>query len=87
VASNIVPDKVSSMVHRLLEGDLEGSRELNYRLLRLFKHLFLETNPIPVKTSLRLMGKPSGSFRSPMCDMEEKNLEILKGTLRDLELI
>jgi len=87
VASNIVPEKVCAMVHRLLEGDLEGARELNYRLLRLFKHLFLETNPIPVKTSLRLMGKPSGSFRSPMCDMEDENLKILKGTLADLGLI
>jgi 4-hydroxy-tetrahydrodipicolinate synthase len=87
VASNIVPEKVSAMVHGLLEGDLEGAREMNYRLLRLFKHLFLETNPIPVKTSLRLMGKPSGSFRSPMCDMEDENLKILKGTLADLGLI
>lgn len=87
VASNLVPDQVSDMVHRMLEGDLEGSRQVHYRLLTLFGHLFLETNPIPVKTALRLMGKPSGSFRLPMSEMEETNLEILRSTLRELELI
>lgn len=87
VASNLVPAEVSEMVHRALEGDLEGSRKIHYRLLKLFNNLFLETNPIPVKTALRLMGKPAGFFRSPMCEMEESNLEILKSTLCDLGLI
>lgn len=87
VASNLVPDMISSMAHRMLEGDIDGARQIHYRLLRLFKHLFLETNPIPVKTALGLMGRPSGSFRLPLCDMEEANVEVLKSTLSELGLI
>jgi len=87
VASNLVPNMISSMVGSMLQGDLEAARELNSRLSKLFKHLFLETNPIPVKTALHMMGKPSGSLRLPMCEMEESNLEVLRGTLMDLGLI
>jgi len=87
VASNLVPDMMSSMVNGMLNGDIEKAREINYRLLPLFRHLFLETNPIPVKTGLMMMGKPAGSFRLPMCEMEERTKEILRGTLVDLGLI
>jgi 4-hydroxy-tetrahydrodipicolinate synthase len=87
VASNLVPDKMSSMVGRMLEGDLEGASEMSYKLLTLFRHLFLETNPIPVKTGLKMMGRMSGGFRSPLCEMEEMNKEILRGTLADLGLV
>lgn len=87
VASNLVPDQIRSMTHGMLEGDFDSARRIHYRLMRLFKHLFLETNPIPVKTALGLMGKPSGSFRSPLCEMEEANLEVLRSTLSELGLI
>lgn len=87
VASNVVPDRVKSMADDLLAGEWERARETHFRLLPLFKNLFIETNPVPVKTSLRLMGKPSGPFRLPLCDMEPPNLEVLKRTLADLGVI
>lgn len=87
VASNVVPNEVSRMVHLALEGRWEEARKIHYRLLPLFNNLFIETNPIPAKTALRLMGKPAGSFRLPLCDMEPANLEVLKKTLLDLGII
>lgn len=87
VASNIVPSMVSSMVSYAMYGEMKKAREIHYRLLPLFEGMFLETNPIPVKTALRIMGRPSGEFRLPMCDMSPSNLEVLKDLLADLELI
>lgn len=87
VASNVVPRMVKDMTGHLLAGDLEGARTLHFRLLPLFKNLFIETNPIPVKTAVRLMGKPAGPFRLPLCDMDPANLEVLKRTLVDLGVI
>lgn len=87
VASNVAPKMVKTMVDRLLSDELEQARKLHFRLLPLFKNLFIETNPIPVKTSVRLMGKPAGPFRLPLCEMDPANLEILKRTLADLGVI
>jgi len=87
VASNVAPKFVSSMVHHALKGMWEDARIEHFKLLPLFNNLFIETNPIPVKTALRLMGKPSGSFRLPLCDMEPGSLEVLKKTLAELNLI
>jgi len=87
VASNVAPGMVSSMVRHALEGRWEEARKEHFRLLPLFGHLFLETNPIPVKTALRMMGRPGGSFRLPLCEMEPANQEILRKTLADLGLV
>jgi 4-hydroxy-tetrahydrodipicolinate synthase len=87
VASNVAPMQVSSMVNSALEGKWEEARKQHFRLLPLFTNLFLETNPIPVKTALRMMGKPAGAFRLPLCDMEPSNQEVLRKTLVDLGLI
>ena len=53
----------------------------------LFSTLFIETNPIPVKTAMNLMGMQVGHLRLPLVDMQEKNLEILKASLKNLDLI
>ncbi|MFA5312825.1 MAG: 4-hydroxy-tetrahydrodipicolinate synthase [Methanomassiliicoccales archaeon] len=87
VASNVAPKMVSDMVHHMLNGELLEARELHYRLLPLFKNLFVETNPIPVKTAMRMMKRPSGVFRLPLCDMEPSNAEIVRATLADLKLL
>jgi len=87
VASNIVPSMVSSMVSYAMYGELKRAREIHYKLLPLFQGLFLETNPIPVKTALRLMGRPAGEFRLPLCDMSPSNLVALKAILVDLDLL
>lgn len=87
VASNVVPKQVSSMVHHALEGDWIKARQEHYHLLSLFNNLFVESNPIPVKTALNLMGMPGGAFRLPLCEMEPANLEIVRKSLIDLKLL
>jgi 4-hydroxy-tetrahydrodipicolinate synthase len=87
VASNVAPAHVSSMVRDALDGRWEEARKQHFKLLPLFINLFLETNPIPVKTALRMMGKPAGIFRLPLCDMEPSNQEVLRKTLADLGLL
>lgn len=87
VASNIVPKQVSSMVHHALEGDWMKARQEHYHLLSLFNNLFVESNPIPVKTALNLLGMPGGAFRLPLCEMEPANLEIVRKSLIDLKLL
>jgi 4-hydroxy-tetrahydrodipicolinate synthase len=87
VASNVAPKEVCAMVHSAMDGDWVEARKMHFRLLDLFNNLFIETNPIPAKTALRLMGRPSGTFRLPLCDMEPANLEILRKTLAQLGLV
>jgi 4-hydroxy-tetrahydrodipicolinate synthase len=87
VASNVAPKEVCLMVHSALDGDWLEARKQHFHLLDLFNNLFIETNPIPVKTALRLMGRTSGTFRLPLCDMEPANLEILRKTLDQIGLI
>jgi 4-hydroxy-tetrahydrodipicolinate synthase len=81
VASNVAPGAVSDMVRALLEGDWERGRELHYELLPLFRALFAETNPIPVKTAASLLGLCSDEMRLPLVPMEGENLRLLQETL------
>ncbi len=87
VASNVAPKEVCTMVHNAQDGNWDEARKQHFRLLDLFNNLFIETNPIPVKTALRLMGRPSGTFRLPLCDMEPANLEVLRRTLAQIGLV
>jgi 4-hydroxy-tetrahydrodipicolinate synthase len=87
VTSNLVPATMLAMVNAMMEGNLTEARRINNELLPLFSTLFVETNPIPVKTALRLMGRPAGPFRLPLCDLLPESLEILKRTLSDYKLI
>jgi 4-hydroxy-tetrahydrodipicolinate synthase len=81
VASNIAPGAVSDMVKALLDGDWERGRELHYELLPLFRALFVETNPIPVKTAASLLGLCSDELRLPLIPMSGENLRLLQETL------
>src|ERR671914_3003982 len=74
VASNVAPAVVSDMVRTLLEGDWERGRELHYELLPLFRALFVEPNPIPVKTAASLLGLCSDEMRLPLIPMNGENL-------------
>jgi 4-hydroxy-tetrahydrodipicolinate synthase len=65
---------------------MEESRRAHYRLLDLYKHLFLETNPGPIKELMNLAGMPAGPLRLPLVSCEEKNVEILRRDLKDLGL-
>jgi 4-hydroxy-tetrahydrodipicolinate synthase len=81
VASNIAPGAVSDMVDAILGGDWERGRELHYELLPLFRALFAETNPIPVKTAASLLGLCSDEMRLPLIPMEGENLAALQESL------
>ena len=87
VASNIVPKDVAGLVNAFNKGDRPKAEAINAKLLPLIDALFIETNPIPVKTATALMGLCSGAMRLPMCDMEEENLAKLKQALVNYGLL
>jgi len=87
VASNIAPKQVSEMVNDALKGNWSEARRQHYHLLPFFKALFLETNPIPIKTALAMKGMLQEVFRSPLCVMEPKNREQLKTVLESLSIL
>ena len=83
VAANVVPKHMAMMVKSFLNGNLEESRKIHFNLFPLFKALFYETNPIPVKTALGMMGKIIPELRLPLCDIENENRERLRNVLID----
>src|SRR3989338_5486013 len=87
VASNLVPGMIADMVHAALDGKMKEAEEMNKKLDPLFMACFIETNPIPIKTSLAMKGMCSESFRLPMCTMEQDNREKLKNVLNVMNLI
>ncbi len=87
VASNVAPKAVARMVALFARGDFKGALKAHDRLYPLFKDLFLETNPIPVKTALALMGLVAEEFRLPLCPMSAGNRETLAATLRSSALL
>lgn len=87
VASNEVPKAMSDLAAACLAGDFAKARRLHYEWLDLMNINFIESNPIPVKTALALMGKIKEVFRLPLVGMEEKNKESLKAVLKSHQLI
>ena len=87
VAANIVPKDVATMTHYALKGTYDKAREFHYKLLPLCKVLFVETNPIPVKTAMEALGMIKGELRLPLCPMSEANALLLKKTLVDYGLL
>ncbi len=87
VIANIVPKDSADMIQAWEEGDVTKSRELFYKLLPLSKAMFFETNPIPVKTSLGLMGKINEEMRLPLAPMSSNNRERLIKALKNYGLI
>ena len=78
VLANVLPEETHELCASYLRGDVETSRKLQLKYLELVNCLFIEVNPIPVKTALNLMGMNVGHLRMPLCEMEEANLEKLK---------
>lgn len=87
VVANIIPKDVADMVAAFLGGNLEKARMLHYKMLPLVKAMFIETNPIPVKTAMGMMGMVEQTLRLPMCEMSEENKEKLKAALKDYRLL
>lgn len=87
VSANVTPKMVSQMCSLWLKGQYEKAREIHYRLEPLNAAMFIETNPIPVKTALSMMGKIQEEFRLPLCEMSQGNKDKLRKVLTDLKLI
>jgi 4-hydroxy-tetrahydrodipicolinate synthase len=83
VTANIIPEEMHDMVVSYLEGDVQKSKELQLKIMPIFKALFCEVNPIPVKTAMNLLGYNVGKLRLPLTTMTDQNLEFLKKTLVD----
>lgn len=84
VTANVVPHLVRSLVHRAFEGNWSEALQIHRELYPLTKLMFCETNPIPVKTALGLMGKISPELRLPLCEMTEANKAKLAKALKTL---
>ncbi|WP_291628249.1 4-hydroxy-tetrahydrodipicolinate synthase [Clostridium sp.] len=87
VLANILPKDVHDMTYHYLNGDTNKSLSLQLETIDIIKKLFIETNPIPVKTALNLMGKEVGNFRLPLYEMDNHNLNLLKESLKKYNLI
>ncbi|MEW6571568.1 MAG: 4-hydroxy-tetrahydrodipicolinate synthase [Nitrospirota bacterium] len=87
VSANVMPKEVSKMCSSWLNGKYDEARKLHYKLEPLNAAMFIETNPIPVKTALAMMGKIREEFRLPLCEMAPANREKLKKVLEDMKLI
>ena len=75
------------MVSSYLNGDTEKATTLQLNYLQLINDLFIETNPIPIKTALNIIGKDVGNLRLPLYKMNDSNKEILINTLKKYNLI
>ena len=87
VASNIIPAEVQALVQSYLKGDLTKAQEIHTRFYPLFRDLFIEPNPVPIKTALAEKGFCENDVRLPLCEMTHSNLEILLKTLRSTNIL
>lgn len=87
VASNLIPGQVCNLVKAALHGRLDEARRLHLELYPLFKDLFVEPNPVPIKHALALAGRMSAEVRLPLCEMTKENANRLEATLRSLALL
>ena len=87
VAANVVPVLTAKMTGAWLDGDPEAAKKLHFELFPLFKALFIETNPIPVKAAVAALGKIKEEYRLPLCPMAAANKEKLLNVMRDMNLI
>jgi 4-hydroxy-tetrahydrodipicolinate synthase len=87
VAANIIPGKVHDLVQTFLDGNGEGSKKIHFEILDLCKALFIETNPIPVKTALAMMDMIKEEWRLPLCEMGGENRVKLETVLKRYGLV
>jgi 4-hydroxy-tetrahydrodipicolinate synthase len=87
VASNVLPREVADLVHAALKGDFERAGRIHAKLFPLFKDLFIETNPIPVKAALAMTGQIEETYRLPLVPMAENHKAQLKKSLAALGLV
>lgn len=87
VASNVVPGEVVALVRAALAGDMAGARQMHRRLYPLFRDLFIDTNPIPVKAALAMRGAIEEVYRLPLCPMADGLKTALRVTMQNLGLL
>jgi len=87
VTANVAPAEMAALVDAWAAGDTAKARAIHYKLYPLFQVLFLETNPIPVKHAVALMGKATAELRLPLCPMSQENVDRLTRVMKDFGLI
>ncbi len=87
VASNIIPDRVVELVKVARSGDFERAKKIHDELTPIFKNIFIETNPAPIKAAMNWMGLPAGGLRLPLVEMLPENQKILRATLEQAGLL
>jgi 4-hydroxy-tetrahydrodipicolinate synthase len=87
VLANIIPSKVHEIAEKCLNNNFKEALDIQLDTLALTNSLFIEINPIPVKTAMNLMGFEVGSLRLPLCEMDDKNEDLLKAVLKDNKLM
>ncbi len=87
VASNIIPAQVEELVQSFLKGDLAKAQEIHFRYYPLFRDLFIEPNPVPIKKALSLQGICRSDVRLPLCEMTESTKDLLVKTLKNTKVI
>ena len=86
VASNIVPAVISKLCALCLAGDYPAAEELNRKYTALFSALFIETNPMPVKAAMKLLGTDSGLLRLPLTEISEEHRQKLRAVMQEAGL-
>jgi 4-hydroxy-tetrahydrodipicolinate synthase len=87
VTSNLVPDRMAKLVDTFMGGDLETARQIHFELMPLYKAMFFETNPGPVKTAMEMMGMAAGKPRLPLVEPRPETREKLRKVLAELGLV
>ena len=87
VTSNILPGEMAQLCQRFFDGDITGAAELHHRLLPMCDALFVETNPIPVKAALAMMGRIKNELRLPLIPISDKGAEKVRMAITDFGLI
>jgi 4-hydroxy-tetrahydrodipicolinate synthase len=87
VAANVIPDRMAAMTKAALDGRFEEAAKLDAELRQFFEVEFIETNPIPIKAALALMGKCKEVYRLPMCSLQAEHKEELKAVLSEMKIV
>lgn len=87
VLSNLIPKQIKTLVEAAAGNDFQQAQQYHLELFPLFKGMFIETNPIPIKSAMAMVGMDTGELRLPMCEMAEENAIKLRKLMEDAGLI
>lgn len=87
VIANIIPGWIHKLTDLALNNDFDGARRMHRELFPLFKAMFLETNPIPIKAAMKMMGMDTGEIRLPLTELTENNAQVMRERLKQQGLL